>query len=122
MMIFLPPLLFESAAFGVDMGILRKQLGQILLMAFPAMLVASVLTGLLVWACAPDWSFWVCWLIGTIVSATDPVAVVALLKDLGAPKELGMPECSNPPKSRLHTALHTPRWLSLILICDPTSR
>ena len=49
LMIFLPPLLFESSAFGVDMGILRKQLPQILLMAFPAMLVASVITALLGW-------------------------------------------------------------------------
>ena len=31
----------------------------------------------------------VCWLIGVITSATDPVAVVALLKDLGASKTLG---------------------------------
>ena len=33
LLIFLPPLLFESSAFGVDMGILRKQLWQILLLA-----------------------------------------------------------------------------------------
>merc|ERR1719410_2212097 len=32
------------------------------------------------------WSF--CFMFGTIVSATDPVAVVALLKDLGASKRL----------------------------------
>ncbi len=30
-----------------------------------------------------------CWLIGTITSATDPVAVVALLKELGTDKALG---------------------------------
>ena len=58
-------------------------------MAFPAMVTASVLTGALVWACIPEWSFWVCWLIGIILSATDPVAVVALLKELGAAKTLG---------------------------------
>merc|ERR1719410_2559417 len=32
------------------------------------------------------WSF--CFMFGTIVSATDPVAVVALLKELGASKRL----------------------------------
>jgi len=36
-----------------------------------------------------EWTLWVCWLIGVISSATDPVAVVALLKDLGASKSLG---------------------------------
>lgn len=35
------------------------------------------------------WTFWHCWLVGIINSATDPVAVVALLKDLGASKNLG---------------------------------
>ena len=87
--VFLPALLFESAAFGVDMGIFWKQKGQILMMAFPAMITASMVTGLLIWAMFPDWTYWVCWLIGVITSATDPVAVVALLKDLGAAKTLG---------------------------------
>ena len=66
-----------------------SQIYQILLMAFPAMIFSSVVTGLLVWACIPQWSFWVVWLIGIILSATDPVAVVALLKELGASKALG---------------------------------
>merc|ERR1719361_634051 len=35
-----------------------------------------------------DWSWSYCFMFGTIVSATDPVAVVALLKDLGASKKL----------------------------------
>ena len=71
-------------------GIFLKQLPQILLMAFPAMIVASVLTALCIFALAPaTWTFWVCWLIGVILSATDPVAVVALLKELGAAKSLG---------------------------------
>ena len=58
-------------------------------MAFPAMITASAVTALLIWAAIPDWSFWICWLIGIILSATDPVAVVALLKELGASKALG---------------------------------
>merc|ERR1712173_130221 len=35
-----------------------------------------------------DWSWSYCFMFGTIVSATDPVAVVALLKELGASKRL----------------------------------
>jgi len=88
--VFLPALLFESAAFGVDMGIFKKQIWQILMMAFPSMILASILTGVLIFGMfRGEWTIWVCWLIGVISSATDPVAVVALLKDLGASKTLG---------------------------------
>jgi len=93
LVLFLPPLLFESAAFGLDFGIFRKQIWQSVLMAFPAMIVASAVTGGLLFAQttnqAMGWTFWQCWLVGIINSATDPVAVVALLKDLGTDKNLG---------------------------------
>jgi NhaP-type Na+/H+ or K+/H+ antiporter len=93
LVVFLPALLFESAFFGIEFGIFWTQLAQILLMAFPAMIVASLVTALLLWGVMlcfyPDWSFLSCWLAGVITSATDPVAVVALLKELGAAKTLG---------------------------------
>jgi len=89
LVVFLPGLLFESACFGVDLGIFRRQLSQIVIMAFPCMVIASLLVAVCLFALASRWSFWVCWLIGVIVSATDPVAVVALLKELGAAKTLG---------------------------------
>eukprot|EP00931_Biecheleriopsis_adriatica_P009858 TRINITY_DN110951_c0_g1_i1.p1 TRINITY_DN110951_c0_g1~~TRINITY_DN110951_c0_g1_i1.p1 ORF type:complete len:342 (-),score=46.08 TRINITY_DN110951_c0_g1_i1:27-1052(-) len=66
LVVFLPPLLFESACFGIDMGIFNQQLFQIGIMAFPGMIVSSVLTGLLLWAALQDWTLWVCWLIGVI--------------------------------------------------------
>ena len=55
-------------------------------MAFPGVVVASLLTGGFVQILYPLWGFKPCLLLGTMLSATDPVAVVALLKDLGAPK------------------------------------
>ena len=36
------------------------------------------------WCLPYDWSFAFSMLLGSILAATDPVAVVALLKDLGA--------------------------------------
>ena len=39
--------------------------------------------------CSCPYPCQVCWLIGTITSATDPVAVVALLKELGTEKAIG---------------------------------
>jgi sodium/hydrogen exchanger 10/11 len=88
LLVFLPILLFESA-FAVDMGVLRKQMSQIWCMALVGVLISSLLTACFVWALRPDWEFNVCWLVGTITSATDPVAVVALLKELGTNKAIG---------------------------------
>ena len=49
--------------------------------------------GLTAWMCKMlftyGWSWWVCLVFGAIMSATDPVAVVALLKDIGASERLG---------------------------------
>ena len=93
LVVFLPALLFESACFGLDVGIFRMQIVQILLMAFPAMALASLLSALILWGLTQNtpapWNFLTCWLCGVINSATDPVAVVALLKELGAAKTLG---------------------------------
>ena len=96
LVIFLPALLFESAAFGVDLGIFRKQLPQILWLAGPAMVLSSLVSGGLIQGLSAAahgasnaWPFMVCLLVGTICSATDPVAVVSLLKELGAAKTLG---------------------------------
>lgn len=90
LLIFLPGLLFESACFGLDIGVFRKQMFQIGVLAFPAMVISALVTGALLFALAPpSWSFWPCFLIGSITAATDPVAVTAVVKELGASKALG---------------------------------
>ena len=88
LLVFLPVLLFESA-FAIDLGMLRTQMLQVLLLAFVGVLIASLITAAFIMVAQPDWEFNVCWMIGTILSATDPVAVVALLKDLGTDAALG---------------------------------
>lgn len=56
--VFLPALLFESACLGLDFGIFKMQLTQILLLAFPAMVVASGVTGALIYvANSGEWNF-----------------------------------------------------------------
>ena len=88
LVVFLPTLLFESA-FVMDFAIFRKQLPQIALLAIPGVITSSLITAGFVQLLWSDWKFNACWLLGTIVSATDPVAVVALLKDLGTDAKLG---------------------------------
>ena len=57
------------------------------------MVLSSLITAVLLWGVLlpfdSEYPFLPCWLAGVIASATDPVAVVALLKDLGADKALG---------------------------------
>ena len=92
--VFLPILIFE-AAFALDVHIFKKSVGNAIILAVPGIVVALVLTAALIMGTeAMGWGFdgwnWAYALMfGSVVSATDPVAVVALLKDLGASKKLG---------------------------------
>lgn len=79
----LPVLLFESA-FTLDHHIFKKSLGSILCLAIPGVLLATFLTSLVRFFLPYDWGWIQALLIGSILSATDPVAVVALLRELGA--------------------------------------
>ena len=86
--LFLPTLIFESA-FALEVHLFRRIFSQIALLAVPGLLVATVLTAVLVKYVFPwDWSWPVCFMFGALISATDPVAVVALLKELSSRKRL----------------------------------
>lgn len=84
--VFLPTLIFEST-FHLDWRQLRKNLAPVLLLAVPGLLLSAALIGLIVSA-ATGIPFAAALLLGAILSAIDPVAVVALFKRLGAPKRL----------------------------------
>lgn len=86
--VFLPALVFESAL-AIDVRRLLADIWPILLLAVLGLLISSFLVGGAVWAVAAV-PFVVCLLLGAILSATDPVAVVAIFKDLGAPKRLAV--------------------------------
>ncbi len=81
--IFLPALLFESAN-AIDFHCFRKVVGKTVTLAFPCMLLGSGMMASVVRLAYPEWSWDLCLLLGTITSATDPVAVVAMLRELGA--------------------------------------
>jgi NhaP-type Na+/H+ or K+/H+ antiporter len=101
--VFLPALVFESA-FYTNPHVFIKQLPNVLLLAFPGVILATFLTSLFAQhvmygtQCSNDnplcvgepWDFTTAMLFGSIMSATDPVAVVGLLKELGAPEQLGV--------------------------------
>lgn len=86
--IFLPALLFESA-FNLDAKALMRNILPILTLAIPALLLSTATVGLIVHYVL-GLPLGVSLLFGSLISATDPVAVVALFKEIGAPKRLNL--------------------------------
>lgn len=86
--VFLPTLVFESA-FNLDSRLLSKNLTPVLVLAAPGLLLSTVLIGGGI-AWLTDLPFGAALLFGALISATDPVAVVALFKELGAPRRLAI--------------------------------
>jgi len=92
--VFLPILIFE-AAFAMDVHTFKKSASNAILLAVPGIVIALVLTAAFVMGLQymgvgfDNWGWPMALMFGAVISATDPVAVVALLKDLGASKKLG---------------------------------
>mmetsp|Transcript_5431 Transcript_5431/g.9149 ORF Transcript_5431/g.9149 Transcript_5431/m.9149 type:complete len:461 (+) Transcript_5431:541-1923(+) len=91
LLLFLPALIFESA-FNSDWHIFKVEFAQVIIMAGPMLIGATYLSaGMMYYILgyngdAFPWE--AALLFGSIISATDPVAVVCLLKELGASKRL----------------------------------
>ncbi len=93
--VFLPGLLFE-AAFHVDFQSFWRNRTAIVSLAVPGVAVAVALTTLILTPVtgALDFVQGFTWrhalVFAALISATDPIAVVAILKSLGAPKRLSV--------------------------------
>ncbi|MEQ8858919.1 MAG: sodium:proton antiporter [Pseudomonadales bacterium] len=90
--VFLPVLVFESA-YHIPVRILRDNLGVILFLAIVGMTATALVSAALIfWGIGDASGFpWVAALLtGALLAATDPVAVVAQLKEMGAPERLTM--------------------------------
>ncbi|MES0371530.1 MAG: cation:proton antiporter [Mariprofundaceae bacterium] len=86
--VFLPALIFESG-FNLDGRQLLKDIVPIFTLAVPALLLSAGLIGLGLWWLL-DMPLVYALLFGALISATDPIAVVALFKELGAPLRLNV--------------------------------
>ncbi|MBF13172.1 MAG: hypothetical protein CMF46_02275 [Legionellales bacterium] len=84
--VFLPAILFESA---LDLNVrqVAAEIKPILFLAIGGLLISTLIIG---YGIQPllNISILSCLLIGVMASATDPIAVVALFKEVGAPKNL----------------------------------
>lgn len=87
-LVFLPALLFETAI-AIDVRRLADEVASILLLAVVAVLVSTFFVGFALNAFT-DIGLVACLLLAAILSTTDPVAVVAIFRDLGVPQRLSM--------------------------------
>jgi len=88
LVVFLPALLFE-ATLQIEATTLRKTLLPMGLLAVPGVLVtAGSVAALVHWGIGLAWS--TAGLFGAIVAATDPIAVIAIMRRLGAPHDLAV--------------------------------
>ncbi|KAB2041596.1 hypothetical protein E1A91_D02G164200v1 [Gossypium mustelinum] len=86
--VFLPALLFESA-FSMEVHQIKRCMAQMVLLAGPGVIISTFCLGFALKITFPyEWNWKTSLLLGGLLSATDPVAVVALLKELGASKKL----------------------------------
>lgn len=85
--VFLPALLFESS-FAMDFHQIKRGFMQMLLLAAPGVVISTIFLGVVLKILPYHWNWSTGFLLGGLLSATDPVAVVALLKELGASKKL----------------------------------
>jgi CPA1 family monovalent cation:H+ antiporter len=84
--LFVTPLVFE-AAYHLNIQELRRNLPAILLLAIPGVILTMLIVSVTL-AFGIKLSLPIALLFGALISATDPVAVVALFRTLGVPKRL----------------------------------
>jgi CPA1 family monovalent cation:H+ antiporter len=82
----LPGLVFE-AAYQIDIRELRRSFGWVVVLAAPGVVVSAAIVALVL-NVATGMALNVAFVVGAIVSATDPVAVVAIFRRLGSPARL----------------------------------
>ena len=84
--VFLPLLVFE-AAITSDVRRMLEDAAPILMLAVVATVVATGVVGVALWPISGQ-PLVVCLLLGSVVSTTDPAAVIAVFRDVGAPARL----------------------------------
>jgi len=86
--IFMPPLLFD-AAFHLDLDELRHNLVPIVTLAVPGVLITTLVIGGIT-ALGTGLPLAVAMVFGALLSATDPISVMAFFRQLGAPRQLAI--------------------------------
>ena len=86
LLVLVPGLVFE-AALRLDLEHLRRTFGWIVLLAAPGVVISALIVALVLRA-ATGLPFELGMVVGAMVAATDPVAVIATFRRLGVPRRL----------------------------------
>ena len=86
LVLFLPPLLF-TAGLTIDVRLVLNEMAAVLVLAIVAVIITTAAAG---WALhyVSDVGLVTCLLLGAVIATTDPAAVIAIFRDLGAPRRL----------------------------------
>lgn len=86
----LPILIFEGA-FSANLHLVIRQIVPVLFLAIVVTLFSTFVAGAFIRYAFPyNWDFVTATLVGTILSSTDTVAVMAILKDVGVHENVGV--------------------------------
>jgi CPA1 family monovalent cation:H+ antiporter len=86
LLVLLPGLVFE-AALKIEFADLRSTLGGVALLAIPGVLISAVIVALVL-NLATGLRLELGFVVGAMVAATDPAAVIATFRQLGSPRRL----------------------------------
>ena len=128
LVVVLPGLVFE-ASFRIDLSALRRGFTSVALLAGPGVLVVAGVVAIILYL-GTGLPLELGFIVGAMVAATDPAAVIATFKGLGVPRRLAAiwsstrktprsstptsPASSNPTESR-----SVSRWPSIPLASTP---
>jgi NhaP-type Na+/H+ or K+/H+ antiporter len=85
LLILIPVLIFETG-FNIDWFVFKRALVNILILSIPGVLLHTLALSicLKIFLNHDELSWWGCLAISSILSATDPVAILEFLKELGS--------------------------------------
>lgn len=86
--VFVPTLLFETAL-SINVRRLLDDIAPIMTMAVLAVVISTFISGFALAAISP-YSLIACLMLGAIIATTDPAAVVAIFREIGAPRRLSL--------------------------------
>ncbi|HDL3290585.1 TPA: cation:proton antiporter, partial [Mannheimia haemolytica] len=86
--------LLFAGSLGIKLPLMKEQRREIAVYALLSTLISTFLIGALIYGvaklCGLEIGFVYCLLFGSLISPTDPIAVLAIIKSLKAPKRLSM--------------------------------
>lgn len=86
--VFVPTLLFETAL-SINVRRLLDDIAPIMTMAVVAVVICTFVSGFALAAISP-YGLTACLMLGAIIATTDPAAVVAIFREIGAPRRLSL--------------------------------